>query len=237
VSGFVGGLPADTAWPDLVAALDERGYAVVPGLLDPASCGELAALYECEGAFRSRVVMARHNFGSGEYKYLRYPLPAEVTALREAFYPRLVPLANRWHERLRLAPRFPLSLAEYLARCHAAGQQRPTPLILKYERGDYNCLHQDLYGEFVFPVQATILLSRPGRDFAGGEFLLVEQRPRMQSKGEVVPLEEGDAVIFAVNHRPVAGARGVYRTTMRHGVSRLHSGRRFTLGIIFHDAA
>ena len=237
MSGFVGGLPADTAWPDLVAALDERGYAVVPGLLDPASCGELAALYECEGAFRSRVVMARHNFGSGEYKYLRYPLPAEVTALREAFYPRLVPLANRWHERLRLAPRFPLSLAEYLARCHAAGQQRPTPLILKYERGDYNCLHQDLYGEFVFPVQATILLSRPGRDFAGGEFLLVEQRPRMQSKGEVVPLEEGDAVIFAVNHRPVAGARGVYRTTMRHGVSRLHSGRRFTLGIIFHDAA
>ena len=230
-------LPADTQWPDLVAALDERGYAVVPGLLDPAACGALAALYECEERFRSRVVMGRHNFGSGEYKYLRYPLPAEVSALREAFYPRLVPLANQWHERLRLLPRFPPSLGAYLARCHAAGQQRPTPLILKYERGDYNCLHQDLYGEFVFPVQATILLSRPGRDFAGGEFLLVEQRPRMQSKGEVVPLDEGDAVLFAVNHRPVAGARGFYRTTMRHGVSRLHSGRRFTLGIIFHDAA
>jgi hypothetical protein len=230
-------LPPDGAWPEVVAALDERGYAVVPGLLDPAECGELAALYARDRAFRSRVVMARHNFGSGEYKYLRYPLPAAVSALREALYPRLVPLANRWHERLSLAPRFPPSLKAYLARCHAAGQQRPTPLILKYEAGDYNCLHQDLYGEFVFPVQATVLLSQPGRDFAGGEFLLVEQRPRMQSKGEVVPLEEGDAVIFAVNHRPVAGARGFYRTTLRHGVSRLHAGRRFTLGIIFHDAA
>jgi len=230
-------LPSDTAWPDLLASLDERGYAVVPGLLDPAECGELAALYETEEAFRSRVVMARHNFGSGEYKYLRYPLPAQVTALREALYPRLAPLANRWHERLRLAPRFPPSLAAYLARCHAAGQQRPTPLILKYEAGDYNCLHQDLYGDLVFPVQATILLSQPGRDFAGGEFLLVEQRPRMQSKGEVVPLGHGDAVLFAVNHRPAAGARGFYRAKMRHGVSRLHAGRRFTLGIIFHDAA
>jgi uncharacterized protein len=230
-------LPADTQWPDLIAALDERGYAVVPGLLDPVSCGALCALYECEERFRSRVVMARHNFGSGEYKSLRYPLPAEVAALRDAIYPRLVPLANSWHERLRLRPRFPPSLGAYLERCHAAGQQRPTPLILKYEKGDYNCLHQDLYGEFVFPVQATILLSRPGQDFAGGEFLLVEQRPRMQSKGEVVPLDEGDAVLFAVNHRPVAGARGFYRTTLRHGVSRLHSGRRFTLGIIFHDAA
>ena len=237
MNGSVCGLPSDTLWPDLIAALDERGYAVVRGLLDPASCGALAALYDCEERFRSRVVMARHNFGSGEYKYLRYPLPAEVSALREALYPRLVPLANRWHERLRLRPRFPPSLGAYLARCHAAGQRRPTPLILKYERGDYNCLHQDLYGDFVFPIQATILLSRPGRDFAGGEFLLVEQRPRMQSKGEVVPLEEGDAVLFAVSHRPVAGARGFYRTTMRHGVSRLHSGRRFTLGIIFHDAA
>jgi hypothetical protein len=230
-------LPPDASWPELVAALDERGYAVLAGLLDPAECGALAALYPRDDAFRSRVVMAHHNFGSGEYKYLRYPLPAAVSALREAVYPRLVPLANRWHERLGLDQRFPPSLAEYLARCHAAGQERPTPLILKYEAGDYNCLHQDLYGEFVFPVQATILLSRPGRDFAGGEFLLVEQRPRMQSKGEVVPLGEGDAVLFAVNHRPVAGARGFYRTTMRHGVSRLHSGRRFTLGIIFHDAA
>ena len=237
MNGSVCGLPSDTLWPDLIAALDERGYAVVRGLLDPASCGALAALYDCEERFRSRVVMARHNFGSGEYKYLRYPLPAEVAALRDAIYPRLVPLANSWHERLRLGPRFPPSLDAYLERCHAAGQQRPTPLILKYEAGDYNCLHQDLYGEFVFPVQATVLLSRPGRDFEGGEFLLVEQRPRMQSKGEVVPLEEGDAVLFAVSHRPVAGARGFYRTTMRHGVSRLHSGRRFTLGIIFHDAA
>jgi uncharacterized protein len=230
-------LPTEAQWPALLAALDERGYAVLPGLVDPAECRELAALYEDDAAFRSRVVMARHNFGSGEYKYLRYPLPAAVSALRAALYPRLAPLANQWHERLRLEPRFPLSLAAYLARCHAAGQQRPTPLILKYEAGDYNRLHQDLYGELVFPVQATILLSRPGREFAGGEFLLLEQRPRMQSKGEVVPLGEGDAVLFAVNHRPVAGTRGFYRATMRHGVSRLHFGRRFTLGIIFHDAA
>jgi len=230
-------LPSDAAWPDLLATLDERGYAVLPGLLDPAECGEVTALYEQDEAFRSRVVMARHNFGSGEYKYLRYPLPAQVTAVREALYPRLAPLANQWHERLRLAPRFPPSLAAYLARCHAEGQQRPTPLILKYEAGDYNCLHQDLYGDLVFPLQATVLLSQPGRDFAGGEFLLVEQRPRMQSKGEVVPLGHGDAVLFAVNHRPAAGARGFYRAKMRHGVSRLHAGRRFTLGIIFHDAA
>jgi len=230
-------LPSEAAWPDLLATLDARGYAVLPGLIDPAACRGLVALYEEDAAFRSRVVMAHHNFGSGEYKYLRYPLPAAVMALREALYPRLVPLANQWHERLRLAPRFPPGLGAYLARCHAAGQQRPTPLILKYEAGDYNCLHQDLYGELVFPVQATILLSRSGQDFEGGEFLLVEQRPRMQSRGEVVPLGHGDAVLFAVNHRPVAGARGFYRATMRHGVSRLRSGRRFTLGVIFHDAA
>ncbi len=230
-------LPSEAGWPGLLAALDERGYAVVPGLLDPAECGELAALYQCDAAFRSRVVMARHNFGSGEYKYLRYPLPPVVAALREALYPALAPLANQWHEHLRLAPRFPATLEAYLASCHAAGQQRPTPLLLKYEVGDYNCLHQDLYGELVFPVQATVLLSAPGRDFAGGEFLLVEQRPRMQSRGEVVPLGQGDAVIFAVNHHPLAGARGFTRATMRHGVSRLRSGRRFTLGIIFHDAA
>jgi hypothetical protein len=181
--------------------------------------------------------MARHNFGRGEYKYLRYPLPGPVAALREALYPLLAPVANEWHERLRLEPRFPPGLQAYLARCHKAGQQRPTPLILKYEEGDYNCLHQDLYGELVFPLQATVLLSAPGRDFAGGEFMLVEQRPRMQSKGEVVPLGQGDAVVFAVNSRPVAGTRGYYRATMRHGVSRLHSGQRFTLGVIFHDAA
>lgn len=228
---------SEAQWPGLLATLDARGYAVLPGLIDPVECRDLAGLYEDDAAFRSRVVMARHNFGSGEYKYLRYPLPPTVARLRAALYPRLAPLANQWHERLRLAQHFPATLAEYLARCHAAGQQRPTPLILKYEEGDYNRLHQDLYGEHVFPVQATILLSRPGQDFAGGEFLLVEQRPRMQSQGEVVPLGHGDAVIFAVNHRPVAGARGFYRATMRHGVSRLHSGRRFTLGIIFHDAA
>src|SRR5437016_3005941 len=228
---------AGADWPLLLAALDERGYAVLPGLLDTAECRDIAALYDDEAAFRSRIVMARHNFGRGEYKYLRYPLPPLVAGLREARHPPLAPLANRWHKRLRLKPRFPEALGAYLDRCHAAGQQRPTPLILKYEAGDYNCLHQDLYGELVFPLQATILLSAPGREFAGGEFLLVEQRPRMQSKGEVVPLRQGDAVIFAVNHRPAAGARGFYRVTMRHGVSRLHSGHRFTLGIIFHDAA
>jgi uncharacterized protein len=229
--------PSETGWPGLLAALDERGYAVWPGLLDPAECRELTALYDGDSAFRSRVVMARHNHGSGEYKYLRYPLPPLVAELRQSLYGSLAPLANRWHERLGLAARFPATLEAYLARCHAAGQQRPTPLILKYEAGDYNRLHQDLYGEFVFPVQATVLLSAPGDDFAGGEFLLVEQRVRMQSRGEVAPLHQGDAVVFAVNHRPVAGARGFSRARMRHGVSPLRSGRRFTLGIIFHDAA
>jgi hypothetical protein len=229
--------PAELNWPDLLPELDERGYAVLPGLLGEPECKSVAALYADEAAFRSRVVMARHNFGRGEYKYLRYPLPPLVAELREALYSPLAPLANRWHKRLQLEPRFPAKLDAYLARCHAAGQRRPTPLILKYEAGDYNCLHQDLYGELVFPIQATVLLSRPGEDFTGGEFLLVEQRPRMQSKGEVVPLGRGDAVLFAVNYRPVAGTRGDYRVTMRHGVSRLRSGQRLTLGIIFHDAA
>jgi uncharacterized protein len=230
-------LPSDTAWPALLAALDERGHAVLPGVLGSAECRALAALYDDREAFRSRVVMARHNFGQGEYKYLRYPLPPPVAELRAALYLRLAPLANRWHERLRQQPRFPPDLDAYLAECHAAGQVRPTPLILKYEVGDYNCLHQDLYGEFVFPMQATILLSAPGEDFAGGEFMLVEGRPRMQSRGTVVPLGQGDAVVFAVNHRPVTGARGDYRVTLRHGVSPLRAGRRFTLGVIFHDAA
>ncbi|MBV9150206.1 MAG: 2OG-Fe(II) oxygenase [Alphaproteobacteria bacterium] len=229
--------PIERHWPEVWAGLDERGYAVLPGVLTQRECRDIAALYADEAAFRSRVVMARHNFGRGEYKYLRYPLPALVAELRGALYPNLAPLANRWHERLRLEPRFPARLDGYLKRCHAAGQQRPTPLILKYEAGDYNCLHQDLYGELVFPIQTTVLLSEPGKDFAGGEFLLIEQRPRMQSKGEVVPLGQGDAVLFAVNYRPVAGTRGDYRATMRHGVSRLRSGHRFTLGIIFHDAA
>jgi uncharacterized protein len=224
-------------WDGIATALDERGFAILPRLIDEQQCRALAALYDDEAAFRSRVVMARHNFGSGEYKYLRYPLPGVIERLRRGLYPRLAPLANRWHERMALPGRFPATLAAYLDRCHAAGQLRPTPLILKYEAGDYNCLHQDLYGELVFPLQATVLLSRPGQDFSGGEFLLVEQRPRMQSKGEVVPLGQGDAVVFAVNQRPVRGTRGDYRVTMRHGVSRVRSGRRFTLGIIFHDAA
>jgi len=206
-------------------------------LLSPEECRALAALYENRDAFRSRVVMARHGFGQGEYKYLAYKLPPVVEELRQLLYPLIAPVANRWQRQLGLAADFPGALDDYLARCHEAGQTRPTPLILKYGPGDYNCLHQDLYGELVFPIQATVLLSRPGEDFAGGEFLLVEQRPRRQSKGEVVPLRQGGAVVFPVNHRPVAGARGHYRVTMRHGVSRLRSGQRFTLGIIFHDAA
>jgi hypothetical protein len=229
--------PATVGWPQHVAALDERGYAVLPQLLDAAECADLARLYEDRDAFRSRVVMARHNYGRGEYKYLSYPLPGVVAELRQELYPHLAPLADRWHEQLRLEPRFPPTLEQYLARCHAAGQQRPTPLILKYEADDYNCLHQDLYGDLVFPLQATVLLSRPGEDFEGGEFLLVEQRPRQQSRAEIVPLRQGDAVIFAVRHRPVASTRGFFRATMRHGVSRVRHGHRFTLGIIFHDAA
>ncbi len=224
-------------WQQVAASLDERGYATTAALLATEQCRGLSALYDREEAFRSRVVMQRHGFGSGEYKYLRYPLPDIVEALRQAIYPQLAPIANRWRERLREEGRFPPALAAYLKECHAAGQERPTPLILKYEAGDYNCLHQDLYGDLVFPLQLTVLLSAPEDDFTGGEFLLVEQRPRAQSKGEVVPLRQAEAVIFPVHHRPVEGTRGPYRVTMRHGVSRLRSGRRFTLGIIFHDAA
>jgi hypothetical protein len=224
-------------WDRVAAALDERGYATLPDLLTRAECRELAGLYGDDSAFRSRVVMQRHAFGRGEYKYLRYPLPALVAALRTALYPRLVPVANRWRTQLGQAEQFPATLAGFLARCHAAGQARPTPLILHYEADDYNCLHQDLYGDLVFPLQLTVLLSDPATAFAGGEFLLVEQRPRAQSKAEVVPLMQGEAVVFAVNHRPVRGTRGVYRLALRHGVSRIRSGRRETLGIIFHDAA
>jgi len=224
-------------WGQVAASLDERGYGTTAPLLGGEECRGLAALYDRDEAFRSRVVMQRHGFGRGEYKYLRYPLPAAVEALRQAIYPQLAPIANRWRERLREDGRFPPVLGGYLAECHAAGQRRPTPLILKYEAGDYNCLHQDLYGPLVFPLQLTVLLSDPVADFSGGEFLLVEQRPRAQSRGEVVPLRQGEAVIFPVHHRPVQGLRGFYRVTMRHGVSRLRSGRRFTLGIIFHDAA
>lgn len=224
-------------WPGIGAALDARGYATIGPLLTPDECAALAALYERDDSFRSRVIMQRHAFGSGEYKYFAYPLPEIVERLRHALYPYLVPVANRWRAALKEEGSLPGTLAGYLSRCHAAGQKRPTPLLLKYETGDYNCLHQDLYGPLVFPLQLTVLLSAPGREFEGGEFMLVEQRPRAQSKGEVVPLAQGEAVIFAVHHRPVQGTRGVYRVNLRHGVSRVRSGRRFTLGIIFHDAA
>jgi hypothetical protein len=222
---------------DLAGALGRDGYAVLPGLVAVEECRALVALYDQRDPFRSRVVMARHGFGEGEYKYFTYKLPPLVDELRRSLYPRLAPVANAWERQLGRESSFPDTLDPYLARCHDSGQTRPTPLILKYGPGDYNCLHQDLYGELVFPLQATVLLSRPDEDFTGGEFLLVEQRPRRQSKGEVVPLAQGDAVVFPVNHRPVAGTRGSYRVTMRHGVSRLRSGQRFTLGIIFHDAA
>jgi hypothetical protein len=224
-------------WNEIAGSLDEHGYAVTPRLLTRTECGGIAALYPKEEVFRSRVVMQRHAFGRGEYKYFRYPLPSRIEALRRSIYPHLAPVANRWRERLRDEGRFPPSLAAYLADCHKAGQKRPTPLLLKYGPGDYNCLHQDLYGDLVFPLQLTVLLSAPEEDFTGGEFLLVEQRPRAQSRGEVVPLRQGEAVIFPVHHRPVEGTRGPYRVTMRHGVSRLRSGERYTLGIIFHDAA
>lgn len=224
-------------WQRVGHELDAFGGARVPGLLAPGDCTLLAAAYDDEALFRSRIVMARHGFGRGEYQYFRYPLPDLVQALRTALYGPLAEIANRWHAALGIGERYPPEHAQYLARCHAAGQVRPTPLLLRYGEGDYNCLHQDLYGEHVFPLQAAFLLSRPGADFTGGEFVLTEQRPRMQSRAEVVPLAQGDCVIFPVHHRPVQGTRGVYRVTMRHGVSRLRSGRRHALGIIFHDAA
>ena len=224
-------------WETVSAALDERGSAVVERLLSPAQCRALAALYAKDDLFRSRVVMGRHGFGRGEYKYFRYPLPELLAAERAALYPQLAEIANRWNAAMGIDARFPPDHKAFLKRCHAAGQRRPTPLILKYEEGDYNCLHQDLYGEHVFPLQLTILLSEPERDFTGGEFVMTEQRPRMQSRAEVVPLQQGDAVVFAVNERPVRGARGAYRVKLRHGVSRVRSGRRYTAGIIFHDAA
>jgi uncharacterized protein len=221
---------------DLARDLDAAGCAVIAGLLKPAVCDALSALYAEEGGFRSRVVMARHGFGKGEYKYFSYPLPALIARLRTALYARLAPIANGWNAAMGIKARFPEEHAQFLRRCHAAGQRRPTPLLLQYGTGDYNCLHQDLYGEHVFPLQLTILLSEPGRDFTGGEFVMTEQRPRMQSRAEVVPLGQGDAVVFAVHHRPVKGTRGVYRVNLRHGVSRVRSGRRHTAGIIFHDA-
>ena len=224
-------------WQRLSAELDEQGSAVVERLLSPAQCRALAALYEKDDLFRTRVVMARHGFGRGEYKYFAYPLPDVIAQTRTALYAPLAEIANRWNAALGIKARFPAEHKAYLRRCHAAGQRRPTPLILRYGQGDYNCLHQDLYGEHVFPLQLTVLLSQPGSDFTGGEFVMTEQRPRMQSRAEVVPLAQGDAVIFAVNERPVRGSRGSYRVKLRHGVSRVRSGRRYTAGIIFHDAA
>jgi len=223
-------------WPEIETSLDRQGYATLPGLLERRECETIAALYEDDAQFRSRVVMERHAFGLGEYKYLRYPLPPLVETLRRACYPRLVPVANRWRGLLREQGEFPPDIEAYLGDCHAAGQTRPTPLILKYEAGGYNCLHQDLYGAVAFPLQLTLLLSRPGRDFEGGEFLLVEQRPRAQSRGQVVSLALGQAVIFPNRYRPEGGTRGAYRVNVRHGVSELRSGERLALGIIFHDA-
>jgi uncharacterized protein len=227
-------------WPRLAAELDERGTATLPGLLDRETCRAIAAAYADDSKFRARVVMANHGFGRGEYRYFAYSaarvLPFDLAATRATLYAGLAPLANRWHERMGLDARFPPTHAEFLARCHAAGQSRPTPLLLKYAAGDYNCLHRDLYGEHVFPLQMAVLLSAPGADFTGGEFVVTEQRPRMQSRVEVVPLAQGDAVLFAVSERPVNGARGTYRVTHRHGVSRVTRGERHTLGVILHDA-
>lgn len=223
-------------WPRLTMDLDTYGCATVSSLLTPAECAELADLYTEDQRFRSRIVMARHGFGRGEYKYFAAPLPEVVADLRRALYPPLAMIANRWNDAMGIPVRYPDDHAAFLDRCHRAGQEKPTPLLLRYGEGDYNCLHQDLYGEHVFPLQVAFLLSAPARDFTGGEFVLAEQRPRMQSRAEVVPLTQGDGVIFPVHHRPVRGTRGWYRVTLRHGVSRVRSGQRHTLGIIFHDA-
>ena len=227
---------AATDWDKVHGELDRQGWAVLPGLLSSSECDATAALYGPGGIFRSHVVMSRHGFGQGEYRYFAYPLPPLVEQLRTAAYPRLVPIANAWHERMGIEARFPADHAAFLDRCHREGQARPTPLLLQYGAGDYNCLHQDLYGDHVFPLQVAVLLSQPGEDFDGGEFVLAEQRPRMQSRASVVPLAKGDALLFAVNSRPHRGTRGDYRVKLRHGVSTVRSGRRHTLGIIFHDA-
>lgn len=223
-------------WTGIAAGLDARGVAAMGPLLSAGECGMLSAMYSEDARFRSRVVMRRHGFGEGEYKYFSAPLPDPVASLRPALYRQLVPVANRWAEALGQAG-FPNDHAAFLSACHAAGQTKPTPLLLRYGAGDYNCLHQDVYGPDVFPLQVVILLSRPEADFSGGEFLVVEQRPRQQSRAEVVTLRQGEAAVFAVRERPVMGTRGIYRTALRHGVSRVHAGERFTLGIIFHDAA
>jgi len=223
-------------WDAVERDLDCHGCAVLPQLLEPRQSDRIAAIYPNDTAFRSRIVMARHGFGRGEYKYFNYPLPDVVGVLRNRIYGHLAPIANRWNEAMAVAARFPSEHAEFIRRCHDAGQSRPTPLLLRYGEGDYNCLHQDLYGEHVFPLQLAVLLSEPDTDFTGGEFVMTEQRPRMQSRPEVVGLRKGDGVVFAVHTRPVKGTRGIYRVNHRHGVSRLRSGERYTLGVIFHDA-
>ncbi len=223
-------------WKALACELDGFGCAVLPQLLTPEECSSVASLYADESHFRSHIIMARHGFGKGEYRYFKYPLPDLIGGMRTALYPRLAGVANVWNERMGLDQRFPCEHAAFLKQCHDAGQTRPTPLLLQYVAGDFNCLHQDLYGDLAFPIQVAILLSEPGRDFTGGEFALTEQRPRMQSRVEVVPLRQGDAVAFAVHNRPVQGTKGNYRVNLRHGVSRVRSGMRHTVGIIFHDA-
>jgi hypothetical protein len=224
------------SWPCVSQHLNAHGWALVKQLLTTGECESVTGLYGDDRHFRSHIVMSRHGFGRGEYKYFRYPLPDTVAELRTALYPRLAPIANRWNMSMGIAVRYPNTHAEFITRCHKAGQTRPTPLLLQYGEGDFNALHQDLYGEHVFPLQVAILLSEPEQDFTGGEFVLTEQRPRMQSRPEVVPLAQGDAVAFAVHHRPVQGTRGVYRVNLRHGVSRIRSGHRHTVGVIFHDA-
>ena len=228
--------PESLDWRRIGEELDQQGAAILGTVLSPRDCSALAASYPRDELFRSRVIMARHGFGRGEYKYFNYPLPDTIAALRTALYPPLAEIANRWNAAMGIEVRYPEQHAQFLERCHQAGQTKATPLLLEYREGDYNCLHQDLYGEHVFPLQATFLLSENGREFTGGEFVLTEQRPRMQSRPQVIPLGLGDGVVFAVNQRPVRGTRGIYRVAMRHGVSRIRSGRRHTLGIIFHDA-
>ena len=223
-------------WPQIASSLDVDAFGIMKSMLSPKECASLAAAYESDGRFRSRIVMARHNFGRGEYKYFNYPLPKMIDGLRTGLYPHLVDIANRWNKAMGIDIRYPERHSAFIDRCHRAGQTKPTPLLLSYGTDDYNCLHQDLYGEHVFPLQAVFMLSKPGEDFTGGELILTEQRPRMQSRVEVVPLDQGDGVIFPVRQRPVQGTRGSYRVTLRHGVSRVHSGSRRTLGVIFHDA-
>jgi uncharacterized protein len=226
----------DMSWEQVSHDLDAEGNAIINGILSTDECDDVRALYQQRKLFRSEVIMERHGFGRGEYRYFSYPLPALIATLRTSLYPHLTPIANRWNEAMNIAVRYPATHADFIRRCHEAGQDKPTPLILKYENEDYNCLHQDLYGEHIFPLQVAVLLSEPDRDFTGGEFVMTEQRPRMQSRPIVVPLRKGDGVVFAVHHRPVRGKKSVYRVNLRHGVSRLRSGSRHTLGIIFHDA-